>query len=149
MTATNHALTGTAIALIVKQPALAIPLAFLSHFVTDAIPHSLAEGMSEKAARRIADVDGVLAIGLTLIVSIAASQVSFWLMIFCALAAFGPDFIWIWRYYKLGSINKVTHAPMSKFSRFHQKIQWSESRKGYLVELVWFAVVMYIILQNL
>jgi hypothetical protein len=39
MTGFNHGMTGAAIALAVKQPALAVPLAFLSHFVTDMIPH--------------------------------------------------------------------------------------------------------------
>ena len=39
MTATNHALTGATIATLVRQPYLAIPLAFLSHFFCDALPH--------------------------------------------------------------------------------------------------------------
>lgn len=39
MTATNHALTGAVIALAINEPWLAIPLAFLSHFAIDAIPH--------------------------------------------------------------------------------------------------------------
>lgn len=39
MIATNHALTGAAIAVVIKQPILAIPLAFVSHFICDAIPH--------------------------------------------------------------------------------------------------------------
>ena len=39
MTATNHALTGAAIGFIVGVPAIAIPLALISHFVLDAIPH--------------------------------------------------------------------------------------------------------------
>ena len=39
MTATGHAIIGTVIAAKVGNPALAIPLAFASHFLADALPH--------------------------------------------------------------------------------------------------------------
>ena len=39
MTATAHALVSGAIAASVQNPSLAIPLAFVSHFVMDAVPH--------------------------------------------------------------------------------------------------------------
>lgn len=39
MTATGHAIIGTVIAAKVGNPALAIPLAIISHFIADAIPH--------------------------------------------------------------------------------------------------------------
>lgn len=39
MTATSHALIGTVIAAKISNPALAIPLAFASHFIADMIPH--------------------------------------------------------------------------------------------------------------
>jgi hypothetical protein len=39
MTATGHALIGTVIAAKFGNPALAIPIAFASHFAADALPH--------------------------------------------------------------------------------------------------------------
>ncbi len=39
MTATSHALIGTVIAAKIGNPALGIPLAIISHFIADAIPH--------------------------------------------------------------------------------------------------------------
>ncbi len=39
MTATNHALTGAVLGLAIGNPWVAVPAAFLSHFVLDAIPH--------------------------------------------------------------------------------------------------------------
>ncbi len=39
MTATAHALVSGAIAATIPNPTLAIPLAFVSHFVMDAVPH--------------------------------------------------------------------------------------------------------------
>lgn len=145
MTATNHALTGVAIALIVKQPALAIPLAFLSHYVTDAIPHSYPTGISEKNAKLHANVDSLIAIGLTIGFALLATGVSFWTITLSALAAVGPDLVWVWRYYRLGSIKKALSPPMSRLSQFHDKIQWSETRKGYIVEYVWLLAMMYLI----
>lgn len=39
MTATGHAIIGTIIAAKVGNPSFAIPLAIVSHFIADAIPH--------------------------------------------------------------------------------------------------------------
>lgn len=39
MTATGHAIIGTVIAAKIGNPALAIPIAFASHFVADSLPH--------------------------------------------------------------------------------------------------------------
>ena len=39
MTATNHVATGVLIAVVVPDPWVALPLAFASHFVCDALPH--------------------------------------------------------------------------------------------------------------
>ncbi len=39
MTGLNHAVTGAVVAAAINQPAVALPAAFLSHFVIDAIPH--------------------------------------------------------------------------------------------------------------
>lgn len=39
MTATAHALVGASIATMIPNPAIALPLVFLSHFLLDKIPH--------------------------------------------------------------------------------------------------------------
>jgi hypothetical protein len=39
MTATNHAITGAIIAVVIDKPVIALPLALLSHFAQDALPH--------------------------------------------------------------------------------------------------------------
>jgi len=39
MTATAHALVGASIALKISNPAIALPLVFISHFVFDKLPH--------------------------------------------------------------------------------------------------------------
>jgi hypothetical protein len=53
MTATGHALIGTVIAAKVGNPALAIPIAFASHFLADALPHwDTATNRCKKNAKR-------------------------------------------------------------------------------------------------
>jgi len=44
MTITNHILAGAIIGAVIKEPALALPIAFASHFVMDALPHFGYEG---------------------------------------------------------------------------------------------------------
>lgn len=140
MTATNHALTGAAIAMVVRQPALALPLALVAHFVMDIIPHS---------DLNIKEITADVLFGVLLIISLAlflSGTFSVWLMLACAFLCASPDLVWGWRYYKLRDKDKIILEPMSSFSRWHQKIQWSESRPGIYVEVVWFVATVWIIL---
>jgi hypothetical protein len=143
MTATNHALTGVVIALVVKQPVLVIPLVFLAHFAMDAIPHFGAGPDSPKLAKIAIATDLIIATCLTFGLTIMLKdRVPWWLIFASASACMSPDLIWGWRYYKLRDLKKIISEPMSKFTRFHQKIQWSESRLGIAIELVWFALML-------
>lgn len=75
-----HVAVGAAIATKVGNPALAIPLAFASHFVLDQIPHwnphfyteTQKYGKPRKQSTIIAVTDLALAAGLTLILTAAA-----------------------------------------------------------------------------
>lgn len=75
-----HVAVGAAIATKVGNPALAIPLAFASHFVLDQIPHwnphfyteTQKYGKPRKQSTIIAVTDLALAAGLTLILAAAA-----------------------------------------------------------------------------
>lgn len=146
MTATNHALTGAVIALAVKKPELAIPLAFAIHFVMDALPHFDAGPNSAKLAKPTIFVDVIIATSLTLALSLLLkTSTPGWLIFASALACMSPDLVWGWRYYKLRDFRKIISEPMSSFSRFHQKIQWSETRRGILVEIFWFILFVWLI----
>jgi hypothetical protein len=137
MTATNHVLTGAVVALAVKQPLLAIPLAFLSHFAIDLIPHFEARDLRKFTYQTFA-LDGLAAAGLIVCLPLfLVSDVSGWLIFGCMLAAMLPDLIWVWRYLRLGNIEAVFVAPWSWFSKLHYNMQWRESLWGGGVELVW------------
>jgi hypothetical protein len=69
MMATSHAVSGAVIALAIREPVLALPLAFVSHFVLDSLPHiGLDEygGHSKKPALflKILIIDSLLLTGL-------------------------------------------------------------------------------------
>ncbi len=147
MTATNHVLAGAVIAASVKKPELAIPLAFISHFVMDGLPHFHPSQVSSKLAQKIAYSDAAVAIFLSLVLLVRLKAgTPGWLILTCAFLAVSPDFVWVWRYYKLKNLEKVFSEPMSWFSRFHEKIQWSESQLGGgLVELGWFVLLVILV----
>jgi hypothetical protein len=147
MTATNHALTGAVIALAVKQPALALPLAFLSHFVCDAIPHFDTE-KDNKLAKIVIPLDLLLAVILILSFTfLLDTDIQPWLLFGCMALATSPDIVWGWRFYKLRNLRKIIEEPMLVTTRLHQRIQWSETRKGSFVEAPWFIVMLLFVLK--
>jgi hypothetical protein len=138
MIALNHALTGTAIAIAVKQPVLAIPLAFLSHFVLDAIPHfgdMPFYSYGHPLFRYVMAADGLLTVSsvgalmlfnpnLALVIGLGA---------FFAIL---PDVFWLGHY-----ALKWKHW----FFTFHQKIQWFERPPGIIVEAAYLVFISTVI----
>ena len=147
MTTTNHMLTGAVISMAVTQSYLAIPLAIVSHFVLDALPHFGEvgvgkEGYFSRLKRTVIIVDALIA-GVVLAWLLIYSH---WLAAVCAIAAVSPDFVWIYREAVIrlkGSIK-----PRNAFSRFHEQIQWGERPWGLIIEIV-FAVGMLQVFRSL
>jgi len=151
MIATNHALTGAVIVLAVKQPALALPLAFLSHFILDAIPHfGIHEDEPVKRNghwlfKSVVSSDVILAVtSLIAVPLIFGGDVSGWWILLGMFAGISPDSIWIYRF--LQEVRSKITKPHGRFARFHQRIQWSEKPWGLGVELAW--IVMMIALMS-
>jgi hypothetical protein len=99
MTGFNHGLTGAVIAIAVKRPELAVPLAFLSHFVQDAIPHwdyGVKPGSGKLFDRRfntflITD----LIFGLSIMAFVLGAFPDQYKVIWaCMIAAASPDLMW-------------------------------------------------------
>ncbi len=147
MTATNHALTGAAIGLVVGQPLLAIPLAFVSHFICDAIPHfrsSLPERQMFQSwwFKKYLVIEAIFV--FTILGYFAATQPINWqLAIVCAGVAVLPDVFLFNRFYKVS--NNKKWKP-SLFIRFSSGIQWFERPIGGLVEAAWFVAALLIIM---
>lgn len=150
MTATNHALTGAVIALAVKQPVLAVPLAFASHFVLDAIPHfgihedDHVKRNSHWLFRTVISIDTVLAVAMIITIPLLANEtVGWWVILLGMLAGIAPDTIWIYRFVRLMR-NKLVR-PYGRVAKFHQNIQWSEQPWGLNVEILWVIASLVVI----
>lgn len=148
MTEINHALTGAAIGLSTSEPALALPLAFLSHFALDSLPHFGVTWPSEvwvgsKRFKIYLAAEAILCI--ILVVVLAATHPKNWLV--ASLAAFlatSPDLFWLKRFLV---VQKTARDIPNKswFDRFHAAIQWYEKPPGAAVEAVWFVGAAVII----
>ena len=145
MTTTNHAITGAFIATLIKQPLLALPLAFLSHFVCDALPHfDVGFTFGKKSMYIYLAGDGFFAI--------LAATFLLWqgvenpvLLALCGFAAMSPDLVWLYYGIKNGTHdNKASHGAIT---RFHSKIQWSATRLGLIPEVIWASLLLGAILK--
>ena len=150
MTGFNHGMTGAVIALTVKNPVLAVPLSFVSHFLTDLIPHfhnmagSHEEYLFKKRFNIFLVFDFLFSVFLMIVLaSLFPSQK--WLIWSCMIAAAIPDAASA--YYRLyGERIKKTKLNYDPLYRLHIKIQWSETDKGALLELGWFVLMWTLVL---
>jgi len=150
MTATNHALTGAAIGLLVGEPLIAVPAAIASHFICDALPHYGRVGpdsktIGSKGFRNYLLSDAALCFVLVAILAVLQPQ-NWLLAAVCAFLATAPDFGWI---------NKFRKARQNKpwrpnwYSRFACDIQWFQRPIGWTVEAIWAVAAVAIILPFL
>lgn len=154
MTGFNHGMTGAVIALTVKQPLIAVPLSFLSHFAQDMIPHwnygVVRKGNEPKQffSRRFnlfLTADFLFSIVLMIVLALIFPAHK-WLIWACMIAAACPDLIWA--YYRLYLEHMKKRRPVyDPVSQMHKSIQWSQTAKGGLVEIVWFIATGTIILN--
>lgn len=135
----NHALTGALIAKILPLP-LAIPLAFISHFVLDSLPHyGIPNRKRDKSMvwRLVFLLDFLGTLGL------AALAISWgrYDMLACGVVACSPDFIWVSRVIKTKSFNLSKN--LSWFTKWHVKIQHFERPWGIYLELPLAGILFY------
>jgi len=144
MQALNHTVFGSLIAVTIKEPALAIPLALVSHFVMDAIPHYGDDPKAPRGSKRyimriFIDAIASILIGLFFL---SLNPPNPGLLIICALVAVLPDFLWPLAIF-------IKHkGPLWSFFKFHKKIQ-TESRMGIYVEIVWFFITTSLVLVKI
>ncbi len=142
MTGTNHFLVGAGIGLSVASPIIALPLAFMSHFVLDALPHYGAP-FDEKAGKRpplfgyVTSID--TPIGFALLLAAAITQP--WLVPACMVLALSPDFVWIYKYVFKEDFGKLPPTKKGPISQFHKDIQRYERSWGIYVEMIFALIV--------
>ena len=139
MTATNHALTGATIGLLVGQPWIALPAALLSHFVCDSIPHfgvNDPQALQRRWFSRLLLIDAAFCV--VLVGLLALNQPLHWVLAaICAFVATASDLMWFKKYLRARRKQPAT-PERSLLLRFHSRIQWFERPIGSLVEAAWF-----------
>ncbi len=133
MTASNHVVAGAVIAAAVPQAAIALPLAFVSHFIMDALPHY---GDNDKHSWLNRHFKYVLGIDLLLTVifigGLLAFQPANWVILALGgLVAVSPDILWL--PYFLADL-KHQQKEHSKLAKFLKWIQWGERPWGIYIE---------------
>ena len=148
MRAINHAVTGAVIGLTVTAPVAAIPLAFLSHYALDALPHyddREKYPIGSDGFFVILIIDSMLC--LALVALLFALNPNNWLLpSLCAFMATSPDLMWVPKFLyarKTKSNEEPDHK--NPFLRFHSKIQKNTGPKGISIELIWLLAGIYII----
>jgi hypothetical protein len=137
MTLTNHVLTGSVLAKVLPLP-VAIPLAFASHFVLDALPHF---GYKTDEDR----IENVHSFRLVVLLdAIATTLLVLWLLrgrhyawLLGGAAAYAPDLVWIYRFTVEEKFGKARPTEGNRFIQFHRNIQKYERVWGIGVELVY------------
>jgi len=151
VTGLNHAVTGALVAVAVKQPALALPLAFLSHFVIDAIPHYDHKDLPPHRGRYqlVLLLDAFFSIVLLGVLTLLVTNTSPWLIFACGLLGILPDVMWL-PYFITGQPSKMSDSKnlLHLARRFHAWVQWSEGPRGLYVEIIWF-VIMFALIWNI
>jgi hypothetical protein len=146
--ALNHALTGAIIGLGISDPLLALPIAFGSHFICDALPHFGMEGkmsddvwIKSMTFKRMLIADAIGCTVLVLVLTITKPH-HWFLACVCAFLATSPDFLWINMFIK-NRQNKPWKP--SLFSKFASNIQWFQRPSGAIIELIWFSGCLIVI----
>ncbi|MDO8591786.1 MAG: hypothetical protein Q7R60_02610 [bacterium] len=147
MTVANHAALGALIALTVKEPALVLPLAFVSHYALDALPHfgyPGGGGFGEAFKHKLTLVYGIFD-SVTSIIFIILILNTGWLVYVAAATAVAPDIANFCRYYfkERKGLSKPSEGNI--ISRFHHRIQWGHRPWGLFVESAMTAFLFVII----
>ena len=150
MRAINHATTGAIIGLSVIAP-IAIPLAFVSHYALDAIPHHDDNTLSHNKFTALLLGDLSLCVLLAAIIFFIHPPY-WWLAILCAFIATSPDLMWFRQYWDRRSGKKSKSIERRcGIVRLHAKVQWFQKPIGLVVEIAWLLITglcLYFLLRS-
>lgn len=148
MSIANHGLVGAIIAIAIKQPVLALPLALLSHYVLDALPHFGYGGKGfGEAFRHPQTFVEVCFSGVAFVVMLWLLWPFGWIGYAGALVAISPDLVWPYRYFLYERYGKAPR-PNGPLTHFHEKIQWAERPWGILIEIP-LTIILFIVFLRL
>jgi len=148
---TNHVLAGSVIGLTVKEPSLAIIIAFTSHFVMDMLPHfgyPGRKGYPEALKHKLSYIVGSLTFISTLWILLFLIANNKWFPLICGFTAASPD-IAGWYNYVFYEKRGVSANGLLKLLhvQFHRRIQKFERPWGIYVEVVLFFILLSMLLS--
>lgn len=131
MTATNHLLVGALLGAVLPLP-VAIPAAFMSHFVLDKIPHY---GIEDNKRNGSWSYKSVVLIDIVLSLSLVAVMIGLqkWSMLIAGMFAYLPDATFVHYYFTHN--HNLNIKPTNGFMKFHIGMQ-HERPWGILPELI-------------
>lgn len=137
MTGINHVVTGAVVATMVSQPLVAVPLAFLSHFIMDTLPHYGHRDdryWVSRAYKRVVAIDTCLV--LAFFGMLLVFQPHNWAYIaLISVVALAPDILWL--PYYIHDLRSAELKQRSPLVRFLKRIQLGEFPRGIYIELAW------------
>lgn len=140
MTITNHLLAGSIIGLVVTNPALAMPIAFMSHFAMDALPHfgyAGRKGYSEVLQHRRSYIVGWFTVITSAIVIAFLAWNGLWLALIAGIIAAIPDAFGVYNWLAYEKHGKQATGWLRILHvEFHRRIQWCERPWGIYIEVV-------------
>lgn len=144
MTATNHTVTGALLATLLPNPLFVLPIAILSHFALDGLPH-----FGYKAKLNAPSFSYMLAadfgIASAFLMYLLLLQPDHWpLLVIAGICAASPDLMWFPKY--LRALLNKPDKPLNKIQKFHSWIQWSQHPWGISVEIAWFVSAFMVFL---
>lgn len=144
MTATNHAVMGSIVAVGVANPVIGLPLAFASHFLLDSLPHFGAHTVAQPGSKEFSAIlkfDTFLTTSFVLISTFAGYRAGLpvWLVPAGAMLGWIPDVMW-YKHYQNDIHGEDKHWDIVR--KVHKKIQRFEVSWGWIVESVWFAITV-------
>jgi hypothetical protein len=150
MRATVHALTGTAIGLVVAEPLVAVPLALVSHYFCDIMPHYGAntapkDELNSSRFRVLLLIDFCLCVLIVVVLALYQPQPGV-LAAVCAFVATSPDLISVTLYWRA---RQGKPLKPNRYQRIAHNIQLFEKPIGAVVEVAWSIAMLIIIVPIL
>lgn len=147
MTGANHIATGALIGATFSAPVV-VPLAVVSHFALDSLPHFGNKGFSRRSKRFIAVVTIDVLIVIAITSAIIALKPHHWqLMLAGGVLAMAPDAIHVPNFLR-ELYGREMHSHQSRLSRLHGRVQ-REYAWGIVVEAAWLALITPFLLRAL
>lgn len=141
-------LAGAVVAVGLQRPLVIVPVAILSHFILDILPHFGVHKHDPIKRNKHPLFQFILIIDVTLaaamlwfLPAILEGAVSRWVLLIGMVFAFLPDVTWAYRFLRELGARRSLPYPQSWLTRFHDKIQWGERTWGVFVEILFFGVM--------